>query len=104
MIEKLFCVWIGSATLQCFLNNNCLFLYLPLSCLLFIFTLYLSASLSLKLLQSALSVHPDKVEKTIDEIMALKKINLDTNPQWVTTVDHMSRPCSFNTESYCVKT
>uniref|UniRef100_A0A3P8WFF4 ELMO/CED-12 domain containing 1 n=1 Tax=Cynoglossus semilaevis TaxID=244447 RepID=A0A3P8WFF4_CYNSE len=27
------------------------------------------------------SVHPDKVEKTIDEIMALKKINPDTNPQ-----------------------
>uniref|UniRef100_A0AAQ4S9Q9 ELMO/CED-12 domain containing 1 n=1 Tax=Gasterosteus aculeatus aculeatus TaxID=481459 RepID=A0AAQ4S9Q9_GASAC len=34
-----------------------------------------------ELLQSALSVHPDKVEKTIDDIMALKKINLDTNPQ-----------------------
>ncbi|KAG7217116.1 hypothetical protein INR49_027657 [Caranx melampygus] len=33
------------------------------------------------LLQSALSVHPDKVEKTIDDIMALKKINPDTNPQ-----------------------
>uniref|UniRef100_A0A3B1IR46 ELMO/CED-12 domain containing 1 n=1 Tax=Astyanax mexicanus TaxID=7994 RepID=A0A3B1IR46_ASTMX len=27
------------------------------------------------------SVHPDAVEKTIDDIMALKKINLDTNPQ-----------------------
>uniref|UniRef100_A0A8C6L5K1 ELMO domain containing 1 n=1 Tax=Nothobranchius furzeri TaxID=105023 RepID=A0A8C6L5K1_NOTFU len=34
-----------------------------------------------ELLQSALSVHPDKVEKTIDDIMALKKINPDTNPQ-----------------------
>ncbi|KAG7516523.1 ELMO domain-containing protein 1 isoform X1 [Solea senegalensis] len=33
------------------------------------------------LLQSALSVHPDKVEKTIDDIMSLKKINPDTNPQ-----------------------
>uniref|UniRef100_A0A3Q2D119 ELMO/CED-12 domain containing 1 n=1 Tax=Cyprinodon variegatus TaxID=28743 RepID=A0A3Q2D119_CYPVA len=33
------------------------------------------------LLQSALSAHPDKVEKTIDDIMALKKINPDTNPQ-----------------------
>ncbi|KAM3868865.1 ELMO domain-containing protein 1 [Diretmus argenteus] len=33
------------------------------------------------LLQSALSVHPDKVEKTIDDLMALKKINPDTNPQ-----------------------
>uniref|UniRef100_A0A3Q2R1Z4 ELMO/CED-12 domain containing 1 n=1 Tax=Fundulus heteroclitus TaxID=8078 RepID=A0A3Q2R1Z4_FUNHE len=36
---------------------------------------------ALDLLQSALSVHPDKVEKTIDDIMALKKINPDTNPQ-----------------------
>uniref|UniRef100_A0A8C2WL81 ELMO/CED-12 domain containing 1 n=1 Tax=Cyclopterus lumpus TaxID=8103 RepID=A0A8C2WL81_CYCLU len=34
-----------------------------------------------ELLQSALSVHPDKVEKTIDDIMALKRINPDTNPQ-----------------------
>ncbi|XP_061608051.1 ELMO domain-containing protein 1 isoform X3 [Phyllopteryx taeniolatus] len=34
-----------------------------------------------ELLQSALSTHPDKVEKTIDEIMTLKKINPDTNPQ-----------------------
>ncbi|CAL9685114.1 unnamed protein product [Knipowitschia caucasica] len=34
-----------------------------------------------ELLQSALSVHCDKVEKTIDDIMALKKINPDTNPQ-----------------------
>ncbi|XP_030218298.1 ELMO domain-containing protein 1 isoform X1 [Gadus morhua] len=34
-----------------------------------------------ELLRSALSVHPDKVEKSIDDIMALKKINLDTNPQ-----------------------
>uniref|UniRef100_A0A3B3Y0R5 ELMO domain-containing protein n=1 Tax=Poecilia mexicana TaxID=48701 RepID=A0A3B3Y0R5_9TELE len=32
------------------------------------------------LLRSALSVHPDQVEKTIDDIMALKKINPDTNP------------------------
>ncbi|KAK7926053.1 hypothetical protein WMY93_008363 [Mugilogobius chulae] len=36
---------------------------------------------SRSLLQSALSVHPDRVEKTIDDIMALKKINPDTNPQ-----------------------
>lgn len=34
-----------------------------------------------QLLQNALSVHPDAVEKTIDDIMALKKINPDTNPQ-----------------------
>ncbi|KAM6970525.1 ELMO domain-containing protein 1 isoform 1-T1 [Aplochiton taeniatus] len=34
-----------------------------------------------ELLQSALSVHPDKVEKTIDDIMVLKKINPDTNLQ-----------------------
>ncbi|KAG7265497.1 hypothetical protein CRUP_003586, partial [Coryphaenoides rupestris] len=34
-----------------------------------------------ELLRAALSVHPDKVEKTIDGIMALKKINPDTNPQ-----------------------
>ncbi|KAM9782345.1 ELMO domain-containing protein 1 isoform X1 [Syngnathus typhle] len=34
-----------------------------------------------ELLQSALSAHPDKVEKIIDDIMALKKINPDTNPQ-----------------------
>ncbi|XP_077596670.1 ELMO domain-containing protein 1 isoform X1 [Stigmatopora nigra] len=34
-----------------------------------------------ELLQSALSVHPDKVEKTIEDIMVLKKINPDTNPQ-----------------------
>ncbi|XP_029703987.1 ELMO domain-containing protein 1 [Takifugu rubripes] len=34
-----------------------------------------------KLLQSALSVPPDKVEKTVEDIMTLKKINPDTNPQ-----------------------
>nr|AAI29414.1 Zgc:158733 [Danio rerio] len=34
-----------------------------------------------ELLQSAISVHPDSVEKSIDDIMALKRINLDTNPQ-----------------------
>ncbi|KAJ0004108.1 hypothetical protein NQD34_010322 [Periophthalmus magnuspinnatus] len=34
-----------------------------------------------EVLQSALSVHPDRVEKTIEDIMALKKINPDTNPQ-----------------------
>ncbi|XP_048022857.1 ELMO domain-containing protein 1 isoform X1 [Megalobrama amblycephala] len=34
-----------------------------------------------ELLQSAISVHPDSVEKTIDDILSLKKINLDTNPQ-----------------------
>uniref|UniRef100_A0A3B5MNW7 ELMO domain-containing protein n=1 Tax=Xiphophorus couchianus TaxID=32473 RepID=A0A3B5MNW7_9TELE len=37
--------------------------------------------LPVQLLRSALSVHPDQVEKTIDDIMALKKINPDTNPQ-----------------------
>uniref|UniRef100_A0A3Q0S1F2 ELMO/CED-12 domain containing 1 n=1 Tax=Amphilophus citrinellus TaxID=61819 RepID=A0A3Q0S1F2_AMPCI len=44
-------------------------------------TFFLSVKRDKKLLQSALSVHPDKVEKTIDDIMALKKINPDTNPQ-----------------------
>uniref|UniRef100_A0A3B4ZFD1 ELMO domain containing 1 n=1 Tax=Stegastes partitus TaxID=144197 RepID=A0A3B4ZFD1_9TELE len=44
-------------------------------------TLKIGRSASCWLLQSALSVHPDKVEKTIDDIMALKKINPDTNPQ-----------------------
>ncbi|XP_056910821.1 ELMO domain-containing protein 1 isoform X2 [Takifugu flavidus] len=34
-----------------------------------------------QLLQSALSVPPDKVEKTVEDIMTLKKINPDTNPQ-----------------------
>ncbi|XP_016332794.1 ELMO domain-containing protein 1-like isoform X3 [Sinocyclocheilus anshuiensis] len=34
-----------------------------------------------ELLQSAINVHPDSVEKTIDDIMSLKKINPDTNPQ-----------------------
>ncbi|XP_020339899.1 ELMO domain-containing protein 1-like [Oncorhynchus kisutch] len=34
-----------------------------------------------ELCQSALSAHPDSVEKTIDNIMTLKKINADTNPQ-----------------------
>ncbi|XP_071029741.1 ELMO domain-containing protein 1-like [Oncorhynchus clarkii lewisi] len=34
-----------------------------------------------ELCQSALSAHPDRVEKTIDNIMTLKKINADTNPQ-----------------------
>uniref|UniRef100_A0A4W4E2J0 ELMO domain-containing protein n=1 Tax=Electrophorus electricus TaxID=8005 RepID=A0A4W4E2J0_ELEEL len=34
-----------------------------------------------ELLQSAVSVHPDAVEKTIDDIMVLKKIHPDTNPQ-----------------------
>ncbi|CAB1316649.1 unnamed protein product [Coregonus sp. 'balchen'] len=33
------------------------------------------------LCQSALSAHPDRVEKTIDDIMTLKKVNPDTNPQ-----------------------
>lgn len=37
--------------------------------------------LLVQLLQAALSVHPDKVEKTVDDIMTLKKINPDTNPQ-----------------------
>ncbi|XP_043078074.1 ELMO domain-containing protein 1 isoform X3 [Puntigrus tetrazona] len=34
-----------------------------------------------ELLQSAINVHPDSVEKTIDDIISLKKINPDTNPQ-----------------------
>ncbi|XP_053703499.1 ELMO domain-containing protein 1 isoform X1 [Synchiropus splendidus] len=34
-----------------------------------------------EMLQSALSVHPDKVEKMIDDIMSLKRIIHDTNPQ-----------------------
>ncbi|XP_041088581.1 ELMO domain-containing protein 1 [Polyodon spathula] len=34
-----------------------------------------------ELLQSAVSVHPDAVEKTIEDIITLKKINQDTNPQ-----------------------
>ncbi|XP_029458314.1 ELMO domain-containing protein 1 isoform X2 [Rhinatrema bivittatum] len=34
-----------------------------------------------KLLQTALSIQQDAVEKTIDDILLLKKINLDTNPQ-----------------------
>lgn len=53
-------------------------LSLPLS----LYSCHLLCSYPLQLLQSALSVHPDKVEKTIDDIMALKKINPDTNPQW----------------------
>lgn len=53
-------------------------LSLPLS----LYSCHLLCSHPLQLLQSALSVHPDKVEKTIDDIMALKKINPDTNPQW----------------------
>uniref|UniRef100_A0A8C6WMI1 ELMO domain containing 1 n=1 Tax=Neogobius melanostomus TaxID=47308 RepID=A0A8C6WMI1_9GOBI len=38
-------------------------------------------NISDSLLRSALSVDSDRVEKTIDDIMALKKINPDTNPQ-----------------------
>ncbi|XP_064413966.1 ELMO domain-containing protein 1 [Latimeria chalumnae] len=34
-----------------------------------------------KLLQTAVSVHPDAIEKTVDDILDLKKINSDTNPQ-----------------------
>ncbi|MBZ3884268.1 ELMO domain-containing protein 1 [Sciurus carolinensis] len=34
-----------------------------------------------KLLQTSVSVHPDAIEKTIDDIMELKKINPDINPQ-----------------------
>ncbi|XP_043928543.1 ELMO domain-containing protein 1 isoform X2 [Protopterus annectens] len=34
-----------------------------------------------KLLQIAVTVHPDAVEKTIDDIIVLKKIDPDTNPQ-----------------------
>ncbi|XP_057603427.1 ELMO domain-containing protein 1 isoform X5 [Hippopotamus amphibius kiboko] len=34
-----------------------------------------------KLLQTSVSVHPDAIEKTIEDIMELKKINPDINPQ-----------------------
>uniref|UniRef100_A0A3Q1G893 ELMO/CED-12 domain containing 1 n=1 Tax=Acanthochromis polyacanthus TaxID=80966 RepID=A0A3Q1G893_9TELE len=51
------------------------------TCLFFSTCSHFPSRFSLQLLQSALSVHPDKVEKTIDNIMALKKINPDTNPQ-----------------------
>uniref|UniRef100_A0A2R9C558 ELMO domain containing 1 n=1 Tax=Pan paniscus TaxID=9597 RepID=A0A2R9C558_PANPA len=34
-----------------------------------------------KLLQTSVSVHPDAIEKTIEDIMELKKINPDVNPQ-----------------------
>uniref|UniRef100_A0A8C2SSW9 ELMO domain containing 1 n=1 Tax=Coturnix japonica TaxID=93934 RepID=A0A8C2SSW9_COTJA len=34
-----------------------------------------------KRLQTSVSVHPDAIEKTIDDIMELKKINPDINPQ-----------------------
>nr|XP_033804712.1 ELMO domain-containing protein 1 isoform X2 [Geotrypetes seraphini] len=34
-----------------------------------------------KLLQTAVSVHPDTIEKIIDDILILKKISLDINPQ-----------------------
>uniref|UniRef100_A0A8C9F4U6 ELMO domain-containing protein n=1 Tax=Pavo cristatus TaxID=9049 RepID=A0A8C9F4U6_PAVCR len=50
--------------------------------------LYASVSLplkqefeKLKRLQTSVSVHPDAIEKTIDDIMELKKINPDINPQ-----------------------
>ncbi|KAM4797214.1 ELMO domain-containing protein 1 isoform 2-T2 [Rhinophrynus dorsalis] len=48
-------------------------------------TLKIEASLKSsksKLLQTAVSVHPDAIEKTIEDIMTLKKVNLDTNPQF----------------------
>ncbi|XP_073518298.1 ELMO domain-containing protein 1 isoform X1 [Phyllobates terribilis] len=35
-----------------------------------------------KLLQSAVAVHPDAIEKTIEDILTLKKVNIDTNPQF----------------------
>lgn len=35
----------------------------------------------LQVLQSSVSVHPDAIEKTIDAIMELKRINPDVNPQ-----------------------
>ncbi|PKU43625.1 elmo domain-containing protein 1 [Limosa lapponica baueri] len=34
-----------------------------------------------KRLQTSVSVHPDAIEKTIDDIMELKRINPDINPQ-----------------------
>ncbi|XP_068123010.1 ELMO domain-containing protein 1 isoform X3 [Hyperolius riggenbachi] len=34
-----------------------------------------------KLLQSAVAVHPDAIEKTIEDILTLKNVNVDTNPQ-----------------------
>lgn len=34
-----------------------------------------------KLLQTAVSAHLDAIEKTVDDIMTLKRINSDTNPQ-----------------------
>ncbi|XP_056417599.1 ELMO domain-containing protein 1 isoform X3 [Hyla sarda] len=34
-----------------------------------------------KLLQSAVGVLPDAIEKTIEDILTLKKVNVDTNPQ-----------------------
>ncbi|KAG9491370.1 hypothetical protein GDO78_000071 [Eleutherodactylus coqui] len=34
-----------------------------------------------KLLQSAVAVHPEAIEKTIEDILTLKKVNVDTNPQ-----------------------
>ncbi|XP_071077579.1 ELMO domain-containing protein 1 isoform X1 [Desmodus rotundus] len=34
-----------------------------------------------KLLQTSVGVHPDAIEKTIEDIMELKKINPDINPQ-----------------------
>ncbi|CAH2225341.1 ELMO domain-containing 1 isoform X1 [Pelobates cultripes] len=47
-------------------------------------TLKIEASLKAsksKLLQTAVTVHPDAIEKTIEDIMALKNVNIDTNPQ-----------------------
>ncbi|XP_072259253.1 ELMO domain-containing protein 1 isoform X3 [Pyxicephalus adspersus] len=47
-------------------------------------TLKIEASLKSsksKLLQSSVTVHPDAIEKTIEDILALKKVNVDTNPQ-----------------------
>uniref|UniRef100_A0AAZ3Q2X4 ELMO domain-containing protein n=1 Tax=Oncorhynchus tshawytscha TaxID=74940 RepID=A0AAZ3Q2X4_ONCTS len=59
--------------------------YSSSSCLLFFLLLLLLFLLiflfPLQLCQSALSAHPDRVEKTIDDIMTLKKVNPDTNPQ-----------------------
>lgn len=34
-----------------------------------------------KLLQTSVSVHPDGIEKTVEDIIELKKINPDINPQ-----------------------
>ncbi|XP_071990332.1 ELMO domain-containing protein 1 isoform X3 [Engystomops pustulosus] len=39
-----------------------------------------------KLLQSAVGVHPDAIEKTVEDILTLKKVNVDTNPQFAVSL------------------